>query len=1201
MADTNQNSFSELIENFITLQNNAFLVLQNISESVTSEADSVSFVLSDIDGKTELTYNIPTYSYLKKYIDRIDNTIQAMLSMNESNKAVVRNADGSFSTLYKMNLNREPSKIVSVNVPKNFNAKPNWFFEDYLNPYIYVSFDVSDYVTQTDKRIAVKRILVNCNTPIEKEHFMKTYDGKNNISFNELIKDLESSGTTYIVDEEVKQLPIPSLKYSGKFVIVDTIDDLDSDTTTISRTYKFDKITYSENGIGPVDTLELAIGHKLIFKETIFEVMSVDKANYYVKLKKVCGYDGIMKGDELDFYSELSTTRTADVGIGYDEYEVVFFKSINDTDNIISSEWSDGVGFYTSTLTIQQGNEAAKTLSTYYNEEVYDFGQMIKGMIRENAIPAFYGEKPEAPKISPDNFQVVKINDHIYSSDELEDIKSKAATKNSLESEIAKIDLSIKDTKTILYNEDFTDANAKRDSYEKTLKDLISEKEAKAAQYSSIVKELNSKNIDGVASLKDPVYRIRGFFDMPAHKWNKSTGYQEVVQFEIAYEYLSVDGKPSKATQFDYTSPSSQTKEGTFSNWNYVKSAVRKRSYDEEEGIYKWEDVDITVNDEEKPNQIDIPITKGEKVRLKIRSLSEAGWPSNPVYSDWSDAIEIEFPNEFTVHDESMTAFDGIEMENSRVKFQEELTAMGVDEHLKDSSVKEEQYWSHVATSINSGFYKDGVIMSLFDKLTEMEATIKDLKAKIDRVKPVMRVTILDADGNTIEVQNGTTINLFAGYYTEEQEKMFSDAQDRVGAIITKEYTIQIENIEGSNLELISKFPGYSNEEWEERYRDTMKTETNPAWKRMRYNEIPLMYTLDAKELDNDSKYSQINYQSPQVLSQYMYGRYSDVSGMNELYGSAENETMSIQPDDTEATRDVAGVFCGYSYTLDEDGNEVLHVHGKSGNDAYSTYCVHTDCPILNWQVNPSQWSDYTLKSGKAWIENFTDPLSSDLLSKAYNEVKRKESGASEEDEDYEEEEEEISESAMKEAVFDKVQKVPAFLVDNLFYYGDTAKSKKQAIYEKSKEYYHKLGFYAHDKYLIGNKTCGAYLFCRPNDTDDLLTDGNDYLATRELKANADKISIPVIFQYRMQDYYKREGRYGGYNGKDVSASSYSKNFSYVRKIGFDLFEKDEAAFSFDIEVTAKCDKVTAADKSTKNSYSVSYKKKQSISQIKKV
>jgi len=371
MAATNQNSFSELIENFITLQNNAFLVLQNISESVTSEADSVSFVLSDIDGKTELTYSIPTYSYLKKFIDRIDNTLTAMLGMNETNKAVVRNADGSFSTIYKMNLNKEPKKIVTLKAPGTFSTKPNWFFEDYLNPYLYVSFDVSDYVEQTDKRIMVKRIIVNANTPVEKQHFKDLYDNKNTISYNDLISDLERNGTTYIVDEEVKELPIPTLKYSGKFVIVDTLDDLEDNPSTISRSYKLDKLTYSENGIGPADTLELAIGHQLRYEDTIFEVTSVDKARSLVKMKKICGYNGVVKGDELEFYSELSATRTTQVGISNDEYEVVFFKSINDNNNIMSSEWSDGVGFYTSDLMINLGPQGTMKLSVYYAEVLW--------------------------------------------------------------------------------------------------------------------------------------------------------------------------------------------------------------------------------------------------------------------------------------------------------------------------------------------------------------------------------------------------------------------------------------------------------------------------------------------------------------------------------------------------------------------------------------------------------------------------------------------------------------------------------------------------------------------------------------------------------------------------------------------------------------------------------------------------------------
>ena len=33
----------------------------------------------------------------------------------------------------------------------------------------------------------------------------------------------------------------------------------------------------------------------------------------------------------------------------------------------------------------------------------------------------------------------------------------------------------------------------------------------------------------------------------------------------------------------------------------------------------------------------------GERVEIQIKSLSEAGWPANPIESDWSNSLIVDF------------------------------------------------------------------------------------------------------------------------------------------------------------------------------------------------------------------------------------------------------------------------------------------------------------------------------------------------------------------------------------------------------------------------------------------------------------------------------------------------------------------------------------------------------------------------------
>ena len=124
-----------------------------------------------------------------------------------------------------------------------------------------------------------------------------------------------------------------------------------------------------------------------------------------------------------------------------------------------------------------------------------------------------------------------------------------------------------------------------------------------------------------------------------------------------------------------------------------------------------------------------------------------------------------------------------------------------------------------------------------------------------------------------------------------------------------------------------------------------------------------------------------------------------------------------------------------------------------------------------------------------------------------------------------------------------------------------------------------KLGFYSHDRYFIGSDTCGAYLFVGPSYFDQLLVDGTDYRAKREVEAkDSAVIKIPIYFQYRMVDYYgtsESSGIVGGYNGSTTGKT----NLTYEKRIGLDLYIQDESVFSFDVDVTAKYTKNTVSEK----------------------
>tara|TARA_B100000287_G_C20638730_1_gene782691 strand:- start:1497 stop:2042 length:546 start_codon:yes stop_codon:yes gene_type:complete len=118
-----------------------------------------------------------------------------------------------------------------------------------------------------------------------------------------------------------------------------------------------------------------------------------------------------------------------------------------------------------------------------------------------------------------------------------------------------------------------------------------------------------------------------------------------------------------------------------------------------------------------------------------------------------------------------------------------------------------------------------------------------------------------------------------------------------------------------------------------------------------------------------------------------------------------------------------------------------------------------------------------------------------------------------------------------------------------------------------------KVGFNPDDEFLIGKYTCGNYLFVFPNDYPDISVDGNHpALSTKEISMGSENsINIPVLYQFRASD---KLGNIGGYR----QGSAPLNNIKYAKKIGIDVGVKDQAPFSFDIEISSQYKKETTLD-----------------------
>ena len=1114
---TTNNSLTQFLTQLMRIQKNAMAVVGMLNDVTTSNAQSVYVQLEDATGATQ-SFEVPSIGYMESEISRIDKNFNSLIGANGTD-VTVRMPDGSFKKIIQTTLFKEPAAIGQLLVPSTFKSKNNWFFENFLNPLLYVSFDVTNYVQHDTQQVAYKRIILNCDTNDKIQYFTQSLNGKNDIDYTTLLNDLSAKQISYFVDDSISTLPVSIARFSGSFDVISysdvTVPVIQPNGTTVQtkvRKYVLNTLKYTDNLQNFQNTLILKPGDSLdVGQSTQYQVDSVDTTTNSVVLKMTSGTEAIPIGvGVLNISVSAFAIKEAQINIGYNERQVIFVKAIDKTTNLTNAQFSPGAAFYSNDLVINTSTGQIK-LSDYYQQEVMDFGSSILSLAKEGTIPSIYAVQPDPPVLTASNFQVVLVNSQKTDTDVINTLKKKIAQKNSLSSSIAQLDAAIQQQNQNLNTSQFT-SDAARSAVQNQLNTLIQQRTSQANLYASTISDLSTTATNLPPELANPMYAVRGFFPIPAAKPSSNTLDQNVIAFVVSYRYLKTDGTAPNSTQLDYTDSNGNLVRAYFSNWTEVQSKIRTKVYDSTLGIYTWADENVQDANTVNINQIDIPISNGEQVEIRVKSISEAGWPVNPATSDWSSSVIIPFPSNLSADQEVLASLNSVLAEQTRVNFNQDLTSRGLDLHLSTSFVQKDQYFAHTPDAISSGFFdSSGTIISLFNKLKEMENTIAQLQAQISKAVGVLQVSVVDPSGQKYIVANNSLVDLFAGYYSTLVAAL--PAANQKGAIITSVYQLILENTAVTPLQLASQFPGGLDEGL-----PVSATSTDPFYSKRRYDIVPIsLSALHDTNTANGNSYQVAPFQSAQQLSQYIYMRYTDIGLKNTLYGSLTGSASSIENNSLFPLSPSAGTPAAFIWDQTYTGSTP---NGGGGDNAFSIHILHPD-----------------LNDG-----------SSSLLS-ALNQP----TGA----------------SSNPPAVYPKLVHASYF---NLQVSDANGKIQTQYIPTDltgaTSSYPIKLGFYENDRYLIGSNTCGSYLFLAPSTYADVLVDGTDYLATRELDPGTkSQIVIPIVYQFRMTDFFgsgvNGTGRIGGY-------STQPKNLVYTKKIGIDIQVQNESVFSFDVQITSK-------------------------------
>ena len=743
----NTNSFSENLSQLTAQTTQAIEMLAGMNEALSGETAEVK-ISNDI--------SLPSFSNVVKRLERAENTISKFVQ----GKGIVETDDGTFRKVKVSTISRPPETIGTLNPVTEFSINPNWFFESLQYPRCIVKLDLTDKIDPASDRVYVTRIILDSEEVTSSGIDVKSFYAANiqnvNIGYSALINLLENNGIPYKEDRDEVALPLTYERFKGEYGITD-IRLLKDEKGKSQQWVYLDNINYmivDENGQETSSGFVLNVGDYLRYNYSLYKIVDIAQNKKRVRLDYAVGYETIGIGDVIELYNAPFADKQVEIGIGINEINIVYVKGINEEYNLLARNWSAPISFYTNDLVFS--DNSAVSFKSYYVDNVADFGQNWIAQIKEGQIYSFNGKKPIAPVLNADDMNVVQINTQLDATLDKE-------TYNKLTIEIASTKSNITAVRhTISSNKDLLIQSSSEDD-RTNIQNLINNDTTKlnslTTQYNSLVDELNTLLVEAGVINYSPKYHIRGFFGIPASRFSDETtraGEQRVIGFEIMYRYLHTDETGVKLESYEFTDTANNViQTGVFTDWNIYQSSILAKVYSEETGVYEWTSENPADGSQININQIDIPIRSGEKVEIKARSISEAGYPYNPLKSDWSNSIIMSFPDNLTSDDTVTTMLDTVKNDMTAVVLQETMSAAGVYTHLADSN----STYKHTAANIA---YTDSTTDSSTNLTTLTEMSVQN---KLDAIGKEFQNMIakfssmLDEHTKTIEEQVDTQLN----------------------------------------------------------------------------------------------------------------------------------------------------------------------------------------------------------------------------------------------------------------------------------------------------------------------------------------------------------------------------------------------------------------------------------------------------------
>ena len=818
-----KNSLSTLLSQMVSLTNNNLSMYKSVSDAVLSNKKSVKLQIEN-DLSRE-TVDVPTFKNMSTNIDRLDSTMNTAMNLNGT-ESTVRLSDGSWRRLMLAKVPTEgvdvSEDMMTVNLAR-FYSKKNYFYDNLLNPLLYISINLTlpgyDFVS----RVFVRKIVLDYSSEysylLESNNFTTTQK----ISYSDLVEYLDKSGMAYSVDDELVDVTPKECRYSGTFNVIKVANNestavvINSEKITTNNIIYLDTIKYDDTLNDAEGSMLLNTGDYLYLYNddnditTRIKVTGIDTATNMITADYVEGLEYITTGSVLKLDQATMTKSNSfdvDCTVTPNKIMYVFVKLVDNDTNLLSKNWS--VGKYignTNDLVIKINNEDTKLLQ-YYAENVNDFGKVALANSTDYypTVLDINIDKLDGivPIIDADKLKVVKMNGHL--NDNTEKIKQLSNQKIERSNEIQNARNLISKLKTKLNTFAYA-SQTDKDNDEKEL-DTTSESLSRLSEeFKSLVNQITSLSN---SILDTEEYHVQGFIGGVNAFTSESSICASgktinVIGYEYQYRYISNNGVLPTVNEYEIpTVGSDNTVTGKatkkMNTWNLVRNPYKNRVKVSSNGVttFKWDNV----SEQSDFNKIDVPILRNSQLAIRARYVLDAGYPSNPIKSNWSEESVVPFN---TVNDSIDIITDNNNIDEVKNTINDELVSNGLKVHNNDSFNANNKYFAHHADNIASGFYDENTYtqITLYDKLKTISDTLNNFINNGDYVASDKTITVSLINKSTKKetiLKEGTNKIILPKYEQLDYIDVDKSITDTNKPAVEQNYTLRISSMSRSIL-----------------------------------------------------------------------------------------------------------------------------------------------------------------------------------------------------------------------------------------------------------------------------------------------------------------------------------------------------------------------------------------------------------------